>query len=1082
MRRSTLLWRNLTYHWRTNLAVIFGVATAVAVLAGALLVGDSVRGSLRELVVGRLGKTDYVVAGMNPFRAGLAGELAAQRAAGLRAYPMFAIEGIATHAASGRAAKVAVYGVDDGFWKFHGVHLAREAPAGRTVLVSPSLAGEMEIKPGDAVVLRLDKPSEIPIESLHGRKDDVVRSLRLTAGGVLPEEGMGEFSLRPSQAGVRAVFVSLARLQRELGQAGKANVILLSSSGVLPAGRLSQLVRQRATLEDLGVRVKALSDVRQLSVETASMVVNDSLAAAGEAAARELNLTVQPVLTYLVNSMQAGGRELPYSLVTALDLKLVGGQEGVVLNDWAARELRAKPGDTLEMEYYVWLPEGRLSTARTRMKVSAITPIRGAAADRDYTPEYPGITEAKTIHDWDPPFPMDLGKIRKRDEDYWDNYRTTPKAFVSLQEGQALWGTRFGKLTSLRIVAPADGDLEALRARFEQSLRRKLTPAAMGVMAAPVRQEGLSAAAGSTDFGEYFLYFSFFLVVSALLLVGLFFRLGVEQRYREAGLLRAVGFSVKQIGYMLLREGLALAGIGSAVGAMAAALYAGLVLYGLRTWWMDAVGTKLLRLHVGAEALAGGALGGLATALVVVWLTARGLRKPSPRALLEGAGETGASSTAGPLWAKWLAVSCGIPGAGMLGASVAGKMDAAGGFFGAGAMFLIAALAYERVWLSRGVVNPETVWRLGLRNATYRPGRSVLSMALIGFATFLIIALSAFRQEGSGAAPPGAGGFALVGESVLPLIYNPGTASGRQELGFPDDAERLFAGVRIVPLRMRPGDDASCLTLYQPRNPRVLALPDEALFRMPLSAEKIAPKAGQIAAFADANSLEYVLHRKVGDEIALEGGEGKPVRLVIAGTIHDSIFQSEVVIREADFAKAFPEQQGFRMFLVEAPAGKAREVASMMEERLSDYGLDLQSTAERLAEYHKVENAYLSTFQALGGLGLLLGTAGLAAVLLRNVLERRKELALLRAVGYQPSQLAALVLAENVLLLAGGLAIGTLCAGLAIMPAVMERGGKLPLLGMAGMVAAVGMTGLFASVMAVKAAMRSPLMEALRAE
>jgi len=356
-------------------------------------------------------------------------------------------------------------------------------------------------------------------------------------------------------------------------------------------------------------------------------------------------------------------------------------------------------------------------------------------------------------------------------------------------------------------------------------------------------------------------------------------------------------------------------------------------------------------------------------------------------------------------------------------------------------------------------------------------------MALIGFATSLIIALSAFRQEGSGAeSPPGAGGFALVGESVLPLIYNPGTAIGRQELGFPDDSEKLFAGVRVVPLRMRPGDDASCLNLYQPRNPRVLALPDEALFRMPLSAEKIAPKPGQIAAFVDANSLEYVLHRKVGDEIAMEGDGGKPVRLVISGTIHDSIFQSELVIREADFVKAFPEQQGFRMFLVEAPAGKAREAASMMEERLSDYGLDVQSTAERLAEYHKVENANLSTFQALGGLGLLLGTVGLAVVLLRNVLEQRKELALLREVGYRPSQLATLVLAENVLLLVGGLVAGTLCAGLAIAPAVAERGGKLPLPGMAGMVAAVGVTGLAASVVAVKAAMRSPLLEALRAE
>ena len=72
--------------------------------------------------------------------------------------------------------------------------------------------------------------------------------------------------------------------------------------------------------------------------------------------------------------------------------------------------------------------------------------------------------------------------------------------------------------------------------------------------------------------------------------------------------------------------------------------------------------------------------------------------------------------------------------------------------------------------------------------------------------------------------------------------------------------------------------------------------------------------------------------------------------------------------------------------------------------RPADLGADAMPTAERLAEFHTVENTYLSTFQTLGGLGLLIGTVGLAAVVLRNVLERRRELALLRAVGYRPAR------------------------------------------------------------------------------
>ena len=76
------------------------------------------------------------------------------------------------------------------------------------------------------------------------------------------------------------------------------------------------------------------------------------------------------------------------------------------------------------------------------------------------------------------------------------------------------------------------------------------------------------------------------------------------------------------------------------------------------------------------------------------------------------------------------------------------------------------------------------------------------------------------------------------------------------------------------------------------------------------------------------------------------------------------------------------------------------------------------TTTDRLAEFHRVENTYLSTFQALGGLGLLLGTVGLGAVLLRNALERRRELALLEAVGYRRGHFLLMAVAENTLLLA----------------------------------------------------------------
>ena len=107
---------------------------------------------------------------------------------------------------------------------------------------------------------------------------------------------------------------------------------------------------------------------------------------------------------------------------------------------------------------------------------------------------------------------------------------------------------------------------------------------------------------------------------------------------------------------------------------------------------------------------------------------------------------------------------------------------------------------------------------------------------------------------------------------------------------------------------------------------------------------------------------------------------------------------------------------------------------------------------------------------------------GLAAILLRNVLERRRELALLRAVGYRPSHVTAIVLGENLLLLLAGLATGTVCALLAIAPSVASRGGRFPVASLSLLLAAVFITGVAASLMATRAALRSPLLAALRSE
>jgi hypothetical protein len=317
-----------------------------------------------------------------------------------------------------------------------------------------------------------------------------------------------EFSLRLQQGDVRAAYVPLARLQRDLNQPGKINTILAEPRASASGHSLALLLKQRYTLADVGLRTRTLEKPACLSLESDAALIADTVAAAAFSAAQSLGLRAEPLLTYLVNAIRVRGREVPYSVVTALDSALApAADDGITLNDWTARELAARVGDSVTLEYYVWRSDARLHTETAQFRVERIVPLAGDAADPDLAPEYPGITQSRSFRDWDPPFPLDMTRIRPSDEQYWNRYRTAPKAFVRLARGRRLWGTRFGSLTSIRIFPPSPA--------FAEALRTALDPAQAGLAVVPVRAESLKAAQGATDFGEYFVYFSFFLMVSA---------------------------------------------------------------------------------------------------------------------------------------------------------------------------------------------------------------------------------------------------------------------------------------------------------------------------------------------------------------------------------------------------------------------------------------------------------------------------------------------------------------------------------------------------------------------------------------
>jgi ABC-type antimicrobial peptide transport system permease subunit len=212
----------------------------------------------------------------------------------------------------------------------------------------------------------------------------------------------------------------------------------------------------------------------------------------------------------------------------------------------------------------------------------------------------------------------------------------------------------------------------------------------------------------------------------------------------------------------------------------------------------------------------------------------------------------------------------------------------------------------------------------------------------------------------------------------------------------------------------------------------------------------------------------------------------RPATLEVVGLLKNSVLQGNLLVSESNFLKLFPDVGGYRMFLIEpgesSAVADATMVAGALESTLAADGFDVVDAREQLAGFLAVQNTYLSTFQSLGALGLLLGTFGLAVVQLRSVLERRGELALMRAEGFRPGRLVEMVVFENGVLLLGGLVVGLAAAVIALLPQWAPQGASVPWLTLAGLLGTIAAVGLAAGWLATRSAVEAPIVATLRGE
>ncbi|MFG0255025.1 MAG: ABC transporter permease, partial [Rhodopirellula sp. JB053] len=731
--------------------------------------------------------------------------------------------------------------------------------------------------------------------------------------------------------------------------------------------------------------------------------------------------------------------------------------------------------------------------------------------DPKLTPDVPGVTDQDSISDWELPFQLER-RIDRADDDYWNEHRLTPKAFIPLDAGRAKFGSRFGQTTGLRMDPRYD--LQMIESKILEAIEPIRDE--LGWTPRAIRSEQLAASKGTTPFDGLFLALSMFVIMAAMMLIAILLRLGVLQRIDEFGTLLAVGFSPRRVMTLVMGETSVTASIGAIVGVIGGVGYAAFVLWALRSWWVGAVTVPFLRFHATPTSILIGGICGWAASMATALWTLRFLLRLNPAALLGGrrmslAGGTtkngGVRRTGGSL-RPWIITGLVVAAvaAAMLG-SQGGAQEAAGGFVGGGMLLLIASLMWIHSRLgTRSAVAP-SLRTLATANARRNPLRSTLTIGLVATAAFLILSITAFRMSPT---EEGTGGFDLIAESGSPIARDLNDSVVREELLGRDAG--VLDGATLVAFRMLAGDDASCNNLYQSARPTVLGVPDFASGVNGVSAEanplhrfgwasseatekeqtwSLLARDGKgtpddpIPVVIDQNTAMWSLQMTggIGQTKMFDYGAGKQLHFQVVGLLAGSVLQGKLLIGEANFEKAFPEESGYRYFLIRRGEQVAQEaIADAFESRLVDVGMDVQSANNVLAGLLAVQNTYLRTFQSLGALGLLLGTIGLAVSQLRSVLERRNELAVLQAVGFTHSRLAKLILGENFYLLLMGMACGVVTAIVAVLPYAWMTGNAVPIVEPMWILFGILVFGMLAGMIAVCRVMTLPLLDSLRAE
>ncbi len=1088
MRKGLLhiITSSLLFYKKAVAIQVIIISILAAVITGSLLTGFSVRNSLKTTALERMGSASILVtSGLRYFDPDLS--LRFSKNTGEKAISLLETEGFCQNFAEGtRSGKVKIFGVGPDFFSFHNKSNLAIKPG--EVAINRKLAANINVNEGDELILRLKDISDIPADAPFAVSAPEGTSIVLKVGVILEGDEGGDFSLGINQIVPANIFINLEDLVSSTGlKKTRVNRIISENNSNSNSGFFNSALNKTLTINDLGLvlrktKLSGFTEIISDRIFIDQLILDDI---------RKIIPSASPVITYLSNSISTGDLKTPYSFVSAIPSSLyndIPREKGTVINKWLASDIGAKAGDTIKMTWFAPDSIDQLKEKSQFFPVIAVVNMDSVWGDPDLMPDFPGIAGTESCSQWDAGVPVDMDKIREKDEDYWTKYKGTPKAFITYEYGKELWGSNYGPATAIRFP-----DINSQQ--IENELKGKFDPARSGFLVTDLRQDALKAANNSVDFGTLFISLGFFIILASVLLLSLSVSSWFENKKDHISILYSLGFNNGTIYGMLLSETFLIAIAGSLAGAALGILVNILIITALNSVWSGAVQTNTLSASVGIIPFITGFISSMLIILVFFMLRTRNFLKSLDKK------KSGVFRLPSIRRNSIYLITSSVLAISLFVLSLISEGKAAEVSFATGIFFFLSFILLLRHYYLGGLTYKsgtiKSFSQLSFLYYRHNPSQAITPAIFIAAGIFALFITSLNRMnfnEQANNPKSGTGGYLFWCETSVSVNEDLSTINGKRTFGLDEDQ---FKGMNIVQFGRKDGDDASCLNLNYIAAPPLLGV-DPEIFAVndafsfasvikdhegisPWTILGEQPGPNTIYGIADQTVLDWGLKIKTGDTLILKAESGQRINIIIAAGLKSSVFQGHVLIDIRDLRRFFPTVAGSSVFLVNGDPSFSETYKSGIEDRFSNFGIIVEPASARLTAFYQVTNTYLTVFTVLGAFGMILGIFGLGFILLRNYNLRKREFALMLATGIPSGTIRISLLKDLIITMAAGIITGSVSALVATMPSI-QANNYLPLLTMLLMIVSIFFTGMIILIVSLRQVKNEALVISLRSE